>query len=86
MGYKSQRQHPTGQVGKDIVHDDQHGRQEVPDNAIEDRRDEERRRDNDHHDDHVCPCVLCELVQVHASFEAQDKHHKTCNTVYAGVK
>ena len=75
---KEGRWRHTGQVGEDIVGDDERAGQQEPDDAVEDVGHEEGGGDEDKEQDEVRPRVLPKLVQVAPLLQLQHERHETC--------
>lgn len=74
----------TTDVGKDVVCDDQGGREEEPDHSLENVVHDEVGLDNDEVESHVGPSELGELELVVALFERDNEEDETHDIEHEG--
>ena len=72
----------AGQVGEDVVGDDEGAGEQEPDDAVEDVGHKEGGGHENEQQDEVRPRVLPELVQVAPLLQLQHERHKACAQPY----
>lgn len=69
----------TADIGEDVVCNDESGRQEEPDHALEDVVHDEMGLDDDEVQRHVCPSEVCKLKFIVACLQRCDKEDESCH-------